>query len=224
MTPVQSFLCRIHLRLRNAASGMEAVEGLIVITAMTFVLVLFMAFLFMLYQQSIVEGVARDTAYRIAQSYAYPNSDPIMGFTNRAMRLALDPYRYNIFSSLEDDNEDRGEKYARWYLKRASFAIAKNEPSIEISVEKDGLAQRHVEVRITADYEIPLGGMLQFIGQESTITYHGFGCAPCVDLMDYIHTVNTSKALLTQTFGSKALGMVNSVLSLAQNIRNAIMK
>lgn len=212
-------------KLRRWASkcsdGMEAVEGLIILTLMMFVLVFFMSFIFLFYQQALVENVANDTATRIAQSYAYPQTDPVMGFINKTMKVSLSPYRY-WGGDLAEKNSLKGEKYARWYLSMASFAFESGEPAIEVRTEHDGLAQRHIVVDITADYRIPMGGILEVIGIDPVVTYHATGQAPCIDLSDYIYTVNMTNALTSQVFGTKAMGMVDAVLALAQNIRNII--
>lgn len=201
--------------------GMESVEGVIILTILMFVLVFFMSFIFLLYQQTLVVNVANDTATRVAQSYAYPQTDPVMGFISRTMKLSLSPYRY-WGSGLENGGARKGENYAKWYLSMASLAPESSDPVIQITTEHDGLAQRHVEVDVTASYRIPMGGILSFIGVDPIVTYHATGRAPCIDLSDYIYTINLTDALTHQTFGSKALGAVNKVLELAQSIRNLL--
>lgn len=201
--------------------GMEAIEGVIIMTILMFVLVFFMSFVFLLYQQTVVTNAANDAATRIAQSYAYPKTDPVMGYINRAMKISLSPFRY-WGSGLADQNAQKGQKYANWYLSIASLASENGDPIIKVETEHDGLAQRHVEVDITAKYRIPMGGILSFIGVDPEVTFHATGRAPCIDLGDYIYTINMTNALTHETFGSKALGMVNSVLGLAQHIRDIL--
>ena len=81
--------------LRIQEDGMEAIEGLLVITLMLFVLLYIWAYGFLLYQNWAVQYVATDTASRIAQTSAYPCSDPVTGFVSQSMRQSLSPYRYN---------------------------------------------------------------------------------------------------------------------------------
>lgn len=57
--------------LRQQENGMEAIEGLLVITLMLFVLFYIWAFGFLMYQNWAVQYVATDTASRIAQTYGY---------------------------------------------------------------------------------------------------------------------------------------------------------
>jgi len=80
---------------------MEAIEGLLVITLMLFVLFYIWAFGFLMYQNWAVQYVATDTASRIAQTYGYSSSDPITGYISHATRVSLSPYRY------KDDEEEK---------------------------------------------------------------------------------------------------------------------
>jgi len=66
---------------RRAKDGALAIEGIIILTILIFFLVFLMGFGFLFYQQWLVVNTANDTAYRIAQSYAYPNTDPVMGLS-----------------------------------------------------------------------------------------------------------------------------------------------
>ena len=93
---------------------MEAIEGLLVITLMLFVLFYIWAFGFLMYQNWAVQYVATDTASRIAQTYGYSSSDPITGYISHATRVSLSPYRYkdDEEEKIQDVNANRAEKYA----------------------------------------------------------------------------------------------------------------
>ena len=110
--------------LRQQENGMEAIEGLLVITLMLFVLFYIWAFGFLMYQNWAVQYVATDTASRIAQTYGYSSSDPITGYISHAARVSLSPYRYkdDEEEKIQDVNANRAEKYARYSLKKAGFA------------------------------------------------------------------------------------------------------
>ena len=216
-------MSKIWRKVLRDAEGMEAVEGLLVLTAMTLMLVFFISFGFLFYQQSVVTTAANDAATRIAQSYAYSGADPVMGFISRSMRVSLSPYRY-WNKRLETGRESMAEKYALWYLRKASFALEEGRPEIQVTTVHDGLAQRHVEVSITARYEVPVGGMLHFIGVDRVVEYHATGRAVCLDLSDYIYTVDTVEAFTSQTIGSKFLGAFNAAAGLVQHIRDIVAK
>lgn len=206
---------------RNARDGALAIEGIIILTILIFFLVFLMGFGFLFYQQWLVVNTANDTAYRIAQSYAYPNTDPVMGFVNAGLKSSLSPYRY-IGSSLKDDNIDKGETYAEWRIDATSFAYAVSEPEIHVETVYDGFAQRHIVVDIKATYEIPFGGALSFFGLNDTVTYHATGRAMIMDVSDYMYSVNTLNAITSTTIKSDIITMVDAILGLINTIRDAM--
>ncbi|MBE6658118.1 MAG: hypothetical protein E7604_06715 [Ruminococcaceae bacterium] len=206
---------------RRAKDGALAIEGIIILTILIFFLVFLMGFGFLFYQQWLVVNTANDTAYRIAQSYAYPNTDPVMGFVNASLKSSLSPYRY-IGSSLKDDNAEKGEKFAEWRLDATSFAYAVSEPEIHVETVYDAFAQRHIVVDIKATYEIPFGGALSFFGLKDTVTYHATGRAMIMDVSDYMYGVNTLNAITGSTLKSEIIKTVDSILGLINTIRDAM--
>ena len=206
----------LKTHLSRCGAGMEAVEGMIVMTIMVFVLTMFLSFGFLLYQQYAVSSAASDTAARLAQSYAYPDTDPVMGFISRTMKSSMSPFRY-LSSHLEDKNAEKGEKYALWSLEQISFANEVAPPQIEVRTQGDSFAQRHVEVEITATYEIPFGGALVYFGMPDTVTYHATGYGACMDPSNYIHSVDTLNNLVTLV-DSKLVGAIDSILSTIQKV------
>ena len=199
--------------------GSLMLDGMIVMLMTIMILVFLLGFGFLLYQQWAVCNIANDTATRIAQSYAYPNTDPVIGYVNTDLLESVPLFRY-AGDSLAAQNESKGRKYAAWSLKQSSFAYPVSDPVISVETKHDALARRHVEVTIQAEYEIPFGGALEYFGLSRTVTYSGTGEAVCANILDYVNTVDTFKALTDQTFGSKALGAVNSILGTIRKIRD----
>lgn len=200
--------------------GAVAIEGMIIMIFLIFFLTFLLSFGILLYQQWVVEFTAQDVSSRLGQSYAYPNTDPVMGYIHRDMKAALSPYRY-LGSRLEYRNEVKGEKYAAWSLEQCSLVKPEGDPKIVVETVYDNFAQRHIVVDITVTYKIPLGGALKYFGLKDQLTYHATGRAMCLDVSDYIHSVNSANTLCGINFGSKALGAVNSVLGLINTINNA---
>lgn len=202
---------------REEERGSLMIDGMIAMLITMFLLVFLMSFGFLLYQQWVVAQVANDTAARVAQSYVYPNTDPIMGYINVEQIADVPIFRY-MGDSLEEENSDKGEKVAAWALKLSSLAYPVSDPEISVETMYDSLARRHVEVTITAEYEIPFGGALRYFGMSDTFTYSATGEAVCVDLLDYVNTVDTVKALTGNTFGSKTLKVINSIASMVDKL------
>ena len=198
--------------------GALMLDGMIAMTVTILMLVFLMSFGFLLYQQWMVSNIANDTATRIAQSYAYPNTDPVIGYVNVEIMDNVPLFRY-MGDNLEAENRDKGEKYAAWALGLSSLAYPVSDPEIKVDVEADSLARRHVEVTVRAEYEIPFGGALQYFGLDKTVTYEATGYGVCMDILDYINTVDTVKSLSEDNHGSKFLGAANSFLGMIDKLK-----
>ena len=76
-----------------------------------------------------------------------------------------------------------------------------------------------MEVEISATYEIPFGGALVYFGIPGTVTYHAVGYGSCVDLSNYIHSVDTLNNLFTLV-DSKTVGAIDSIFSMIHKVAN----
>ena len=133
--------------------------------------------------------MATDTASRIAQTYAYPYSDPVTGFVSASIRAKLSPYRYQD-GTIAQNNAARAERYAKYMLKNTVFSPEQN---IKIRVETvhDNVAHQHIEVTVTAVCEIPFGFAMKYFGQSPYRTFTATGRAVCTDIKHYIYTIKT---------------------------------
>ena len=190
---------------------MATVEAMILLTMAIFILLFFMSFGFLFYQRWTVQHVANDVATRIAQGYAYPKSDPVMGFVNSAMKESLSPYRY-IGGGLSSSAQSRSQEYAAWMLDLSSMAYAKGEPQITAKVVHDALAERHLEVTVRAEYEIPFGGALQYFGLQKELVFEATGYAMITDISDYVCSMNTLYTLSNELFTLKTTGLIDKIL------------
>lgn len=177
------------------------------------------AFGFLMYQNWAVQYVATDTASRIAQTYGYSSSDPITGYISHATRVSLSPYRYkdDEEEKIQDVNANRAEKYARYSLKKAGFAKEKG-LDIEVTTVKDALAASHVEVKVTAQYEIPFGFAMKYFGQSPYREFTATGRAVCLDIQHYIYT-NKSLDAMEDAIGA---GVSSSVIKTAEKVISII--
>ena len=124
--------------LRQQENGMEAIEGLLVITLMLFCAVLYLGVWFLMYQNWAVQYVATGYSIPYCADVWYSSSDPITGYISHATRVSLSPYRYkdDEEEKIQDVNANRAEKYARYSLKKAGFAKEKG-LDIEVTTVKD---------------------------------------------------------------------------------------
>ena len=134
-------------------SGSLMLDGMIAMLITIMLLVFLMSIGFLFYQQWMVSNIANDTATRIAQSYVYPNTDPVIGYVNVDLMDNVSLFRY-LGDDLERENEDKGEKYAAWSLGISSLAYPVSDPA-------DGLD------------EFPAGS--QLLAQGPDMYIHGSG-------------------------------------------------
>ena len=198
--------------------GALMLNGMIAMLATILIMVFLMSLGFLFYQQWIVSNVANDTAARVAQSYAYPNTDPVIGYIDVELMDHVPLFRY-MGDELEAENVEKAENYGAWALELSSLAYPVSPPEIRAEVFSDSLARRHIEVTVRAEYEMPLGGALEFFGMDGTIEYEATGYGVCMDLMDYIYTVDTVKTLSEDTISSKFLGAADSFLSMLGKLK-----
>ena len=202
---------------------MATLEAMILLFLTIFVMLFFMSYGFLFYQQWTVRHVANDIASRIAEQYAYPQTDPVMGFISGAMKASASPYRYSG-DKLEKENQKKLEDYGRYMLHLSSMAYEAAEPEIKVDVVQDALAQRHLEVYVKASYKIPFGGALTYFGFRDHVEYEATSYAVCQDLSDYINMINTTKTLSDDVFTLKTFGMVDKIVKLVEDIKDYVNK
>lgn len=181
----------------HSESGELAIESMLVMIPTLFVLVFLIAIGFVYYQQYDVQVTAADTANKIAQTYSFTDGNAITGEPSDNSFRKRPCYRYIINpQKYEEKNRSRAKEYAVEMLTRTSYAsLNQDNLDVKFNVETDGLARRHVDVEVTATYKIPFAEGLEIFGIKSERQYTATASAECVDLMDYISTVNfVSKA------------------------------
>ena len=203
--------------------GMATLEALILLTLTLIIMLFFLGFGFLFYQRWVVVQVANDTATRIAHNYAYPASDAVTGYMDSATRAVLSPYRYfnSTYEGMRQINADKAVSYAKWTLKMSSLAYLEGEPDIDVKVEHDGFAIRHVSVTIDARYRVLFSGALNYWGMGGTQNFHYTGYAQIVDLSDYINSVGTVKDLSDFSTGDTFTKLWETAGTLIQDIQKA---
>lgn len=209
-------------RIRKGISnekGEIMLEALIVYTVTIFLLFLILAIFSVLFQRWNIQTIANESATRIAQTYKLAEADESTGYVTEQQILNVREYRYLWNDSeLKNAATQKITDYAKLRLSKTTFTKDVTEPQIEVNVTSDSLARRHIDVTITGEYAVPFGEALSYFGFESTITYEVTAYADCVDIIDYVNTVDYVATQTSQTFDSNTLGLVNAVLSLFDNI------
>ena len=174
-------------------SGEVMLEGLIVYTITVFLLFFLLAIFSVLFQAWNVQTIANETAAKAAATYKLADSD------------LADPYVSFEYS------QDR--------LQKTTYTKAVTQPEVVVQVKEDTLARRHIEVTITGEYTVPFGEALSYFGFDSIAHYETTASAECLDLIDYIDTVDfAGKQCSLDILGSSLVGAINKMMKLIHDI------
>ena len=207
--------------VRSDESGEIMIESTIIVLMTTFILIFLVSLGFLLYQKSIINTVANETASEIAQTYKYTGILDKDISSQQEMLSAIDSikkYRYLFaWGSLEADNAEKAETYSIGRLSKTSFATVQSGPSIEVNAMNSDIGRRYVEIKIEAKYSIFWGGALKAFGMEDAYSISSTAYAECNDISSYYNTVKFTKYACSKVDDSFA-GVVNSMLSLFKSI------
>lgn len=206
---------------KKQEAGEVMLEGILVYSITIMLLFLLLAIFSVLFQVWNVQIIANETAARVAQTYRLVDADVVTGYVTEEQIVEVPQYRY-LFGNdeeLENAAEIKVYGYANERLLKTTYAKRVSEPVIAVDVIQDALARRHIEVRIEAEYAVPFGEVLSFLGVDSTNTYDAIAYAECVDLVDYINTVDYTDNFTSMGWlESKSLEAVDKLVSLFNKI------
>ena len=204
------------------------IEAMIVVLVVMTIFVFFLSLLFLYYERWNVQYIADDVASKVADAYKYnPDTTEIKAGSIKVDLSDEKLYRYGgLFGRQEalDTLESNSQKNANEYIKKmfalTSFAKPKKKETCEVDIVEDALGRRHVRVEVTGTYAIPFGGGLEMVGMDGVRTFSASSVAECVDLIDYIGTVNYVKAMPKLLKVDKILFVdaIDSFLKLLNNV------
>ncbi len=203
--------------------GAIMLEALIVYPVTIFLLFFVLALFSIFYHIWNIQAIANEAAVKAAQTYKYKEADIEAGYVSAEQVSGLERYRYLFWGQdiMEADAGRKIEAYINRRLDHTSFVNKLTEPEIEFKIEKDALSNRHVEVVVTEEFTVPFGDALSYFGYDNVIHYEAVAYADCLDIIDYINTVDfVGEQTKLGAFGSKTLGMVDAVLKLFDHIIN----
>lgn len=206
--------------IKKNIKGQLMLESLIVYSVTLFLLFLVLAIFSTLFQRWNLQIIANESATRIAQTYRYMNADTVTGEITKDMISDTREYRYVYKKTeLESAAKRNLSTYALSRISKTTFTKEVTEPKMDIVEYQDSLARRHIKVSITGEYRVPFGTALSYFGYADTTKYTVESYAECVDIIDYINTVDyvDNQTSLNQ-FDSKFVDLINSVLNLFDNI------
>jgi len=208
---------------KHKQSGELAIESMLVMIPVLFVLIFLIALGFNYYQQWNVQSTANDVAVKIAQTYSLLDCDIYTGNPTDNDLYEKPLYRY-IFSSgkYESKNDARANELAIEILENSSFGYGNAADAvISVNTEYDSLARRHINVTIETKQKIPFSEGFELFGMGGERTFTATASAECIDMMDYVSTVNFVKnadSFIKIPVVDDAVKMIDSWLKLFKTI------
>jgi len=207
---------------RSDESGEIMIESMIIVLMTTFILIFMVSVGFLLYQKSIINTVANETAAEIAQTYKFTSVSDENLLSRQQMWNALThvkKYRYLFaWGSLEADNTDKAQNYSVNRLEKTSFATEESSPTIELHTKETDIGRRYVEVTIEAKYSIFWGGALKAFGMDDSYVIQSTAYAECNDISNYYNTVGFVKNACDKVKDTAVGGVLDSAISLLSKI------
>ena len=201
-------------------SGEVMLEGLIVYTITVFLLFFLLAIFSVLFQAWNVQTIANETAAKAAATYKLADSDLADPYVSVDQITGISRFRYWFGDdSLEREAETKSFEYSQDRLQKTTYTKAVTQPEVAVQVKEDTLARRHIEVTITGEYTVPFGEALSYFGFDSIAHYETTASAECLDLIDYIATVDfAGKQCSLDILGSSLVGAINKMMKLIHDI------
>lgn len=205
----------------NGTEGAIMLEALIVYMVTVFLLFFILALFCVFYHIWSMQTIANEAATRVAQSCKFSEADIDTGYVTLEELTSLERYRYlkNKSERMEQIAQEKLEDYVNRRLDRVSFVHKMADPEIRMEIKKDGMASRHIEVHITEKFQVPFGAALTYFGYDDTISYECTSYAKCLDIIDYINTVDfVDQQTSANQLNSSLVKLVNAVLKLFKTI------
>lgn len=201
-------------------SGEVMLEGLIVYTITVFLLFFLLAIFSVLFQAWNVQTIANETAAKAAATYKLADSDLADPYVSVDQITGISRFRYWFGDdSLEREAETKSFEYSQDRMQKTTYTKAVTQPEVAVQVKEDTLARRHIEVTITGEYTVPFGEALSYFGFDSIAHYETTASAECLDLIDYIDTVDfAGKQCSLDILGSSLVGAINKMMKLIHDI------
>lgn len=159
------------------------------------VLILVMCLLslgFFFYQTAIVNSAAAEIADTVAENIKFTELDVNEETLTLSDFQTLRMFRSNFGSiGVGKAQKDNAKEYADWRIPLSSLGFGDQNPDVEFSLTMSGPGRYYVEVKVSLETDIFLGGILRYSGilDENNI-YSAVAYAECVDLTAYTSMIN----------------------------------
>ena len=219
----------MHMDMKKDESGEIAIESMLVLITVLFILVFLMNLGFFFYQRWNVQIVANDTASKVAEIYPLLDSSLGQGVTDYDQVMGVAKYRSSSLIGVtkeryKEENQNRGEDYGKRYISLVSLSYGMGEPEVQVRVVEDAFASKHIETTVKATYTLPFSEGFRVFGFKTSYEFEGMGYAVVSDLSDYLGMVNYLANLdsIMHFDDLSITRAINSVLRLISSIVSCI--
>lgn len=209
------------LKKLKKQNGEMMIEAILVMIPTIFILVFLLGLGFLIYQQWNIQLVADDIANKVSSTYKYMEVDTTSGDVSIEQLKKVEIYR-NLFSmsKYKTLNTNKAKESGKTLLRKTNFSVPINEEEITLNVVEDSLARRHLCVTVVGNYKIPFAEGLEIFGIKGKRKYKAISYAECIDMSDYISTVNYVKEAPNIVLGdSKIIGAIDSWINVIKKIK-----
>ncbi len=204
-------------------NGAIMLEGMIIVVLTLFILIWILGVGFLFYQKYLVTAITNDAAKKVAATYYNPESDLIIGYIDASQLPNRDLYR--AFSNAANGNSidtvalDKADAYINYRLKKTNFVGTVKNVEVEFKLVPDSLLRKHVEIKTRVLFKTPFGEIFNMFGMNRNATYESVGRAECIDIHDYISTVDFAKYQMDTVGAESSLGkMLKSLVKLYNHV------
>lgn len=201
---------------RSEENGAIMLEGMIIVVLTLFILIWILGVGFLFYQRYLVTTITNDAAKKVATTYYNPESDLIIGYIDASRLPNRNLYRAMTGSvdgkSLQDVAEDKADAYINYRLGKMNFAGTVKKVDVKLEIVQDTLLRKHVEVTSEVTFKTPFGEVFNMFRMSPQSTYQSVGRAECMDIQDYISTVDFAKYQADSIGKDTALGELLTTL------------
>ncbi len=167
--------------------GEVVVEASIVVTLVVIFITVMLYIGMVLYQKTLIEVMANQTAANIAQVYSNNLKDPFTGYVDPDR--AYQAVTYTNFKTDEyvETIEKKANVFAQYRLKTSAI-LNTGDPQIEVQLVKkpNELLKSQIVVTISDEYMVSLA---RFFGVDGKMSFSATGRADCVDYLEYMQGV-----------------------------------
>lgn len=198
--------------------GTMIIEATLCMIACMVVMVMVMAFGFIVYQKAMMGIVANQVAEEIAVTYKLRNVANSSEVTEEDV-IGVGKYRYLIHADdFQADNETKLSIMAQSRLTQTSLAVDEGDYSVSVDRIADDIGRAHYEIVVTNKYSYLFEGLFTVLGMDVSDTLSAKSYVADVDILSYVNTKNTSDYVIGKIplgdVMSSVIGLIHSVLSL----------